>query len=442
MTRELVSKRTRNEFREFLVGWTLREIEIEFKGANIECDRNFESEVSGQRRSFVEQYYRTLDFTKPADVKRLLAAYQSIIERAAGNLPTNHGRAEAERALEHLKACLERDGFICDGGNIAATTPEARVVFEQPRAISEITRRAVFDELAVGQISWCGRLSEHNFLARLYDLEKLPSHDARFDSMTGDIGQHRENNLDWDDDWVFSDSRLDLMGATDDAFLRFLCEMVHPAVRPDSKEAKALVTTFNEHVLVDGWELVEGKRISGRPTFVARRRASGTVALPDPVYATDVLSDEYVRELAGKCDSRLASDDLDGAVTVARTLLEAVLSELEVRLAGAKGNYKGDLPRQFKQVTKLLHMDEQRSDLDDRFKDVIRGLVMVANGLAPLRNKMSDGHARERKPAPHHARVVVNAAKTVSAFLVESYAYQIAKGLIENVSVGAKEASS
>jgi hypothetical protein len=58
------------------------------------------------------------------------------------------------------------------------------------------------------QISWCGRLSEPDFLARLYDLDKLPSHDGRFDSMAGDIWQHRENNLDWDEDWVFSDSRI------------------------------------------------------------------------------------------------------------------------------------------------------------------------------------------------------------------------------------------
>jgi hypothetical protein len=105
-------------------------------------------------------------------------------------------------------------------------------------------------------------------------------------------------------------------------------------------------------------------------------------------------------------------------------MLEAVLVELELRISGKRGDYKGDLPRQFKQVSKCLRMDDERPDLDDRFKDVIRGLVMVANGLAPLRNKMSDGHARERKPAPHHARVVVNAAKTVAAFLVESYLFQ------------------
>jgi len=439
MTRELVSKRTRNDFREFLVGWTLREIEIEFDGADIARDHSYEPDFSGQRRSFVEQYYHTLDFTKPDDVRRLLAVYQSIIERAERSLPTSFDREDTERAIEQLKACLARDGFSYADGHLTAMTPEGRVVFEQNGGITEITRRAIFDELMVGQVAWSGRFTEPDFLERIYDLSRLPSTDGRFDSMYSDVWQHRENNLDWDDDWVFTDGRLNLIGTSDESFLRFLCEMVHPAVRPDKSEANGLVATFNAQLSADGWELVEGKPISGRPTFVARRRASGAVALPAPTHATDVLSDEYVRELSDKCDSRIASGDLDGAVTVARTLLEEILTQLEVRLAGAKGNYKGNLPKQFKQVTKLLRMDDQRPDLDDRFKDVIRGLVMIANGLAPLRNKMSDGHARERKPALHHARVVVNAAKTVSAFLVESYTYQIAKGLIQDVSQPSEE---
>ncbi|MCK9487480.1 MAG: abortive infection family protein [Dehalococcoidia bacterium] len=313
---------------------------------------------------------------------------------------------------------------------------------EQPRSISEVTRRAIRDEIVVGQVAWSGRLSESEFLARFYPVGTLPSHDGRFANMSADIWQHRENNYDWDDYWVFSDDRLNLMDGADDAFLRFLCEMVHPVVRPDSTEARRLVDTFNQHLLVDGWELVEARLISGKPTFREKRRASGAVALPDPAHATDVLSDDYVRELADKCEARLASGDLDGAVTVARTLLEAVLSELEVRLTGAKEEHKGNLPKQFKQVTKLLRMDEQRSDLDARFKDVIRGLVMVANGLAPLRNSMSDGHARERKPAPHHAQVVVNAAKTVSAFLVESYNYQIGTGQLQDMTVPASKTSA
>jgi hypothetical protein len=248
--------------------------------------------------------------------------------------------------------------------------------------------------------------------------------------MRADIWQHRENNHDWADDWVFTDSRIALLTSPDETLLRFLCETVHPVVRPEQAQAKELVAKYNEHLRLDGWRIHEGRAISGKPTFIGRKGLGRTIALPTNAHADDVLSDEYVRELSEKCDSRLNSGDLDGAITVGRTLLEAILGELELRIGGAKGDYKGDLPKQFKQVTKLLRMDEQRPDLDDRFKDVIRGLVMIANGLAPLRNKMSDGHARERKPATHHARVVVNAAKTVSSFLVESYVYQSSRGLL------------
>ena len=430
MTRQLISKKTRNEFREFLVSWTLREIASEFEAANVGVDLACRPDVGGQRRSFVEQHYHTLDFGKAADVRRLLAAYAAIIERAEGNLASAFDHGAAERAVANLKAVLLKDGFEYKSGSVVAAAAETRAALEDPRTISEVTRRAIFDVLRAAKAAWWGQLDEVEFLSRIFDLDSLGSSDGRFGSMRADIWQHRENNLDWSSDWIFSASRLALLTCSDDIFLRLLCETVHPVVRPDQGEAKEFVAKYNEHLQVDDWRIVEGRLISGKPTFLARKASGRTVALPAHTHAGDVLSDDYVRELSEKCDSRLHSGDLDGAITVGRTLLEAILGELEVRIAGAKGDYKGDLPKQFKQVTKLLRMDDQRPDLDDRFKDVIRGLVMIANGLAPLRNKMSDGHARERKPAIHHARVVVNAAKTVSSFLVESYVYQASRGLL------------
>jgi len=163
--------------------------------------------------------------------------------------------------------------------------------------------------------------------------------------------------------------------------------------------------------------------------LIARLRKAQVAMLP-VTRAVDVLSLAYVHELEAKIDQRLSSADLEGAITAARTMLEAVLVELEKQLTAAPGDYKGDLPKQFKAVAKQLRIDDERVDLDDNFKQVVRGLVQVVNGLAPIRNKMSDGHARERKPEPHHARVIVNAAKTVATFLVESYLFQREKGLL------------
>jgi hypothetical protein len=160
-------------------------------------------------------------------------------------------------------------------------------------------------------------------------------------------------------------------------------------------------------------------------------RLQGThVAIATLSPGVDVLSLDYVHELVTKTDQRLAAADLEGAITTARTVLEAVLQEIERRLVTTPGDHKGDILRMFKAAAKPLRIDDERADLDENFKQVIRGLVQVVNGLAPIRNKMSDGHARERKPALHHARVIVNAAKTVSTFLIESYLFQREKGML------------
>lgn len=170
-------------------------------------------------------------------------------------------------------------------------------------------------------------------------------------------------------------------------------------------------------------------KIAKVKNLVARLRKTQVAMLP-VTRAAEVLSLAYVHELETKIDQRLTAADLDGAITAARTMLEAVLVELEEQLTGTPGDHKGDLPRQFKAVAKRLRIDDERTDLDDHFKQVARGLVQVVNGLAPIRNKMSDGHARERKPELHHARVIVNAAKTVATFLVESYLVQRERGLV------------
>jgi hypothetical protein len=433
VTEDLISKKTRTVFRDFLVNWNLREIASAFEAAGVQCDQNYNSAVQGQRRSLVEQHYRTLDFSKPDHARRFVAAVESVLVEAERRSKSAVEKSIQQDDIDRVLTCLVGDGLRYEKGKIRPTTKAARRIFEMPealRTISEVTRRNIMDEISMSVWSWSGRLDDYDFLSRLYDLKSLPSTDGRFKSFGGDISQHRISNRDWPDDWVFTDSRVDLLHAPDDEFLRFLCEMVHPAVRPSQDEADRLVSMFNGHLAADHWEVAPSGQLSGRPVFSGRRQAAAQVHLEAATKPVDVLSDDYVRELAQKCDRRLAARDFDGAITTGRTLLEAILVALEKRITGAQGDYKGDLPKQFKKVAKLLRMDDERPDLDDRFKDVVRGLVMVVGGLAPLRNKMSDGHARERKPAPHHAHVVVNAAKTVAAFLVESYDFQREKGLL------------
>ena len=52
---------------------------------------------------------------------------------------------------------------------------------------------------------------------------------------------------------------------------------------------------------------------------------------------------------------------------------------------------------------------------------------------ATVRDKMGDAHVRSYKPARHHAKLAVNAAKTLLDFLYDSFEYQRSTGTIEVV---------
>ena len=115
-----------------------------------------------------------------------------------------------------------------------------------------------------------GRLSEIDFLARLYDLDKMPSTDNRFANASGDIWQHTVNNNDWDGYWYFSDRRFHLSNGNDDQYiLRFICEMLHPAVRDEKSDWRKYLEKFNEVLEPDGYQLVAVRKISGRDAFEA-----------------------------------------------------------------------------------------------------------------------------------------------------------------------------
>jgi len=138
----------------------------------------------------------------------------------------------------------------------------------------------------------------------------------------------------------------------------------------------------------------------------------------------NVLTLGYVQELEQKAEKRLSENDPDGAITVARTLLESVLAELELKITGGRGEYAGDLPKQYKAVAKLLRIDDKDDQVDESFKQIARGLTQIVNGVAAIRNAASDSHARQVQPKIRHARVAVNSAKTVASFLIEVYLAQ------------------
>lgn len=226
----------------------------------------------------------------------------------------------------------------------------------------------------------------------------------------------------------FTHTESVLKGLQDtETLARILVEAVHPAEFVNSPyRGDDAVKFLNEHLAHDELELVR----DGRAWRLAAGRAS-SIAVGISGEPADPLTHEFIREQLAKCERKLGVGDNDGAITNARALLEAVLREVEHRVSGVPGDSKGDLVKQFKGVQKHLHLQPEREDLHESLRQMLVGLVSIVNGIAAARNAMSDAHARTYKPAPHHARLVVNAANTLTDFLLASYEAQRDRGLIK-----------
>jgi virulence-associated protein VapD len=136
MTAELISKKTRAEFREYFVSTTLREIEQEFDAANIPKSSDCNWSGSGQRRGLVEAYYASLDFTSWRDITKVLMVYGAVLSRLEDQVANTFSVDWAKRTFDSLKKWLERDGFAYANGKVVALRNNLQVLEVQEAARS------------------------------------------------------------------------------------------------------------------------------------------------------------------------------------------------------------------------------------------------------------------------------------------------------------------
>jgi hypothetical protein len=293
--------------------------------------------------------------------------------------------------------------------------------------ITQITRKDLFDAMVVEKVNWAGSLEETEFLERLYDLKSMPSEDSRFPDAAGDIWQHRVNNDDWDEQWVFSDSRFNLMNGDDEVLLKFLAETVDPYVRPDVAESKRLVQLYNKYLKNDGFELAEKSRISGKPIYVGRNIGVSTAPGISNAHAlfsgTDIT---YVTQQITRMEAAVLNDP-GLAIGTAKELLETccktILSE-----RGVDAPKNDNLPRLVKLTAKELKLTPNDIPAQAKAVETIRiilsNLATITDGIAELRNKYGTGHgqaASSKGLGARHAKLAVGAASTLAVFLVETH---------------------
>ena len=298
-------------------------------------------------------------------------------------------------------------------------------------SLSLITRRNIADWISVENVNWSGRLEEPNFLKRIFDVDAMPSHDGRFKTASSDIWQHRVNNNDWSNDWVFDDSRFELMTGPGETFLRFLCEMVHPVVRNDVEEVARLLESVNEFLRPDGVELFESSRISGRPVFAARRLSVQNATVITAVQAvTTLLNADYVRQQTDRLLIAL-DEDAELAIGTAKEFVETMCKTI-LEEKGLPVDPSWDFPKLVRGTMKELKLVPDQVANTTKGADAIRVLLMnlasVANGMAEVRNMYGTGHGKSAKTKglqTRHARLAIGAASTLAVFLYETHQEQM-----------------
>jgi len=238
--------------------------------------------------------------------------------------------------------------------------------------------------------------------------------------------------------WSYVEEKLTAMNGTDSLFA-IIEQVLDPREFldcPKVSDPDEAIKHLNARLNYDGFEVVIDR---GRAKL--RDLEGATVEFKAPFGDPDHDHHRFIGEQVEKAEKKILDGDYDGAITNARSLIEGVLRDIETGgdPDAACENHEGDLIHQYKKVQKTLNLDPSRPDIDGTLKQVLSGLTSIVSGLAGLRNKMSDAHARSYKPSKHHAVLVVNAAKTVASFLYETAEHQAkAKAASEEAKTASK----
>lgn len=129
------------------------------------------------------------------------------------------------------------------------------------------------------------------------------------------------------------------------------------------------------------------------------------------------VNSEHVQEVWQRALERRTNDP-EGAITLARTLLESVSKHVLDESNAEYGNE--DLPKLYRKAAEQLSLAPSQHT-EEVFRQILGSCQGVVEGLGTLRNRLSDAHGRgvrSAKPAPRHAELAVNLAGSMATFLI------------------------
>lgn len=127
------------------------------------------------------------------------------------------------------------------------------------------------------------------------------------------------------------------------------------------------------------------------------------------------------------CVQRIDNEP-DGAITRARTLLEAICKQILDEM-GKNFNSNAPLPKLFNTTADVLNLAPSEHH-EKLFKGILSGCSSVVQNIGEIRNKFGDSHGSQvydDKVASHHAALVANLAGSMALFLFQRWQEQSEK---------------
>jgi hypothetical protein len=138
---------------------------------------------------------------------------------------------------------------------------------------------------------------------------------------------------------------------------------------------------------------------------------------------TDILkriNTDTVRQVWERAQGRRVADP-DGAITLARTLIETVCKHI-LDAKQILYNDGDDLTKLYRLTAEAIQISPSTAT-DDAFRRVFGGCSSIVESLGTIRNRIGDAHGRgvgASTVEPRYARLAVNLAGAMATFLVEA----------------------
>jgi len=149
----------------------------------------------------------------------------------------------------------------------------------------------------------------------------------------------------------------------------------------------------------------------------SRGRSAGDDSIAEALrrFGADAVQSTWQKALA-----RRASDP-EGAVTLARTLLESVCKHVLDDVGISYGD--AEMPKLWALTSEQLNLLPSQHD-EEVFRRILGNCQAVVDGIANIRNRLGDAHGRGRKPVrigARHAELAVNLAGSMASFILNTW---------------------